>query len=521
MTKYIARYFSFFAAASAITLSIYYFIRVLFFLQVNYSWFDRLFALLMLLAETHMIIQAAGFVIQAIKLIQPVRQPTPVKLDKRKLPKVSVLLAVKDEPEVILHQTLITLKALDYENKEIYILDGSNDPEIQKVTHKEARLFDINYFEPPLGVTIKSKAEIINLLLPKLDSKYIAVFDVDQNPLPEFLMQTVAIAESSNKIAFVQTPQFYTNFDVSPIAKGAAMQQAIFYESICEAKSSFNAMFICGTNVIIRLDILKEVGGFDANFVTEDFATSVKMHQKGYHSVYYNHARVFGMAPESLPAYLKQQARWATGTLGVFRVLLHELFTHPTSLSIGQWWEYFLSGTYYLVGLAFFLLMLGPIFYLLFNVPSYFIDSRVYVVTFIPYFFLNLFVFFTTMRRRKYSWSQVFNGILLSTISFPVLIAAAINGFFRREKKFVVTPKGKSGYLSFRELLPWTLMMVLNALAITQGILDFGSAPYAKLVNIIWCCYHFFILSQILRLNAPPIFKNKVFKIIDPINNYG
>ena len=104
-------------------------------------------------------------------------------------------------------------------------------------------------------------------------------------------------------------------------------------------------MFCCGTNVILRASALKAIGGMDEGTVTEDFATSLKLHSHGFSSLYYNHTCVFGMGPEDLIGYFTQQFRWTAGTLQVFKKLVAQFFTKPFSLSMGQWFQYFLSGT--------------------------------------------------------------------------------------------------------------------------------------------------------------------------------
>ena len=82
--------------------------------------------------------------------------------------------------------------------------------------------------------------------------KYIAIFDADMNPLPDFAEWLVRIMEEDPKIAFVQTPQYYSNFEKNRVARAAGLQQVIFYEYVCEGKSAQDAMFCCGTNVMFR-----------------------------------------------------------------------------------------------------------------------------------------------------------------------------------------------------------------------------------------------------------------------------
>ena len=135
-------------------------------------------------------------------------------------------------------------------------------------------------------------------------------------------------------------------------------EPTVFYEYICEGKGSNDSMFCCGTNVVFRKKALSEVGGLDESTITEDFATSVKLHTNGWKSLYYNHVYAFGMGPENLTGYFKQQFRWAIGTISVLKKIIWQFVTRPFSLTFAQWWEYFLSSSYYLVGFAFFFLMI-------------------------------------------------------------------------------------------------------------------------------------------------------------------
>jgi len=273
---------------------------------------------------------------------------------------------------------------------------------------------------------------------------------------------------------------------------------------VCEAKNRINATFCCGTNVLISREALLAIGGFDETSITEDFATSLDWHAAGYRSVYVNNVEVFGMAPESLPAYFKQQFRWAAGTFGVLRKLFKKFFENPRALSPGQWWEYFMSGSYYFVGWAVFFLMLSPIIFLLFERPSYFMDIRVYAVAFLPYYLLTLVVFIGTMRKKNYTVGQTIRGMVINNLNFPILMKATVSGLLNLNLKFVVTAKGVSEKVPFLQLWPWLIMMLLNVLAFIVGVLKFWGNPLAYGINMFWCLYHLWILSNIFYLNQLP-----------------
>ncbi len=231
-------------------------------------------------------------------------------------------------------------------------------------------------------------------MLNGIDAKYLLILDADQRPGYNFLREVVPTLEEKPKLAFVQTPQYYVNRDSSKVSNAASAQQSTFYANVSEGKSVSNAMFACGTNIVLRVSALNDIGGFDEESVTEDFATSFKLHERGYSSYYYNNVFVEGDGPASIPGYYMQQMRWAYGTIGIFKKLLKELFRHPRRLTPVQWWEYFLSGTWYFVGWAFFFMMICPVAYLLFEIRPLLAEPYIYVVAYLPYLLILIATIF-------------------------------------------------------------------------------------------------------------------------------
>lgn len=485
--------------------------RIYTFFTNDFSYWNLIFAIFLFLAEGHSIVHTLGYILGALRLKKRgVTYHRMAELDEKRLPSVTVLVPARNEPEDVLELTFISLDGMEYNNKHLVFIDGS-DEEYQRKNRALCKKYNIEYFKPVNPP--RNKAEAINDYLPRISGKYLAVFDADQNPTGDFLRDTVALAEFSGKIGFVQTPQLYSNKDVSPIARGAAMQQSIFYESVCESKGAAEAMFCCGTNFLMRTEVFTTFGGFDETSVTEDFATSVKIHSLGYRSIYYNHVRAFGMAPETLPAYFKQQFRWSAGSVGVLRQLIIAWLSGKLTISFLQLWEYFLSATYYFTGWSFFIMMMCPAIYLIFNVPSYFANPYIYIGTFIPYYTLTMITFYFTMKKRNYVWSDVFAGIVMGEISYPILMLSTTEALLGMKFKFEITSKNHRGKMSFWALWPWTSVMVLLSVAIIFGIMKFSANPYAFGVNIVWCTYHLLLISRIFKLNqSPKVVKNELLK---------
>ena len=474
--------------------------------RAKYSVVDGVFAVLILLAEGFILFHGIGYAIAILwskkkaRSLSALSKEVP-RLEAEAQPPVAILVPARHEPRAVLEQTFITIDNMEYKNKRVYFLDDSVKEEYHKEAEELAQEYHLTLFrrtKPWHG----AKAGIINDFLEQMTEKYIVIFDADSNPMPDFLGPLVPIMEANEKLGFVQTPQFYTNIDENRIARAAVLQQAVFYEYICDGKGIVDSMFCCGTNVILRASALKAIGGMDERTVTEDFATSLKLHSHGFSSLYYNHVCVFGMGPEDLVGYFTQQFRWTAGTLQVFKSLVAQLFTKPFSLSLGQWFQYFLSGTYYLVGFAYFTLILGPLLYIFFKVPSFFIRPEVYFLSFLPYMVLSTSVFYFSLKTRNYKPRDLMLGQLLGASSCFVYMKAALAALLGFKISFGVTSKAKGGAVPLRVIWPQIAVMVATFIALVwAGNRFVYEHEPALIINGFWTLYQCIIFSSIFYFN--------------------
>ena len=488
---------------SLVTVIVYMITRASLVLYADYTLFEKTFSILLIVGEFFILVHAFGYalnILNVYRLNARKTPPAPTGESSLSSPFVAILVAARHEPREVLEETFASLYNLKYKNKKIFFLDDSSDEKYKKEAEEIAEEFSLELFRRK--ERHGAKAGIINDCLKKLDQKYVAVFDADQTPLPEFLDTLIPLLELDARLAFVQTPQFYTNIDENRVARASAFQQAVFYEYICEGKNTRDAMFCCGTNIVFRRRALQEVGGLDESTVTEDFATSVKFHAAGWKSLYHNHVYAFGMAPENLTAYFNQQYRWANGTISVFKKILWLFVCHPFSLKLRQWWEYFLSGSFYIVGIAFFVLMTCPVMYLLFNVPSFFARPEIYFLAFLPYITLSLVVFYMVLGRRHYKMKDLFMGQLLGVVTFSVYFRAVVSAILGIKTTFGITGKSKEKAISYFRLWPQLSIIFLSYISIIWGINRFVyERDPAILINGFWALYHLLAMSSIFYFN--------------------
>ncbi|MGD9972261.1 MAG: glycosyltransferase family 2 protein [Desulfatirhabdiaceae bacterium] len=520
------------AVVTMMVIFLYLMARTALFFAAPYAWYEKILAAFLLGAETFILIHGFGYFLNMLHVARhspdvPIHQPLPLS---EAFPPVAIIVSSYKEPLPVIENTLICFYNLTYPNKHLYFLDDTRYDLDWDTPENQAEYRNrIDRLCQEIGVHLfrrnwhGAKAGMINDFLDFLNGhpkegfqfhpfgpprnepeKYIIVFDADMNPFPDFIEPLAAIMENRPELAFIQTPQYYSNFEANRVARAAGLQQAIFYEYICEGKSLQDAMFCCGTNVIFRREALNSVGGFDESSVTEDFATSLKFHTSGWSSRYLNKVCAFGMGPEDLGGYFRQQFRWALGTVGLFRTIIKRFFHNPSALPAAKWWEYFLSGSHYFVGWVFMIMVYFPILYLFWDVPSYFSRPEVYFLFFVPYMTLSMTLFISTLHQRRYRLTELFQGVLLNAVCFPVFMKASLLGILGVRGTFGITPKGQSRALPLTGLWPQLGTAVLCFSAVVWGAhrLAYEPAPaFAILVNMFWCIYHFCILTATLYFN--------------------
>ncbi|MBP6941289.1 MAG: glycosyltransferase [Syntrophorhabdaceae bacterium] len=522
--------------AAMVFAATYLITRVVLFFITDYAWYEKLLAFFLLLAEIFILTHGIGYFLEIFSVAWSKRtlarrfDPL-VSLDRH--PPVAVVMPSYKEPLEVVKNSLITFYNLSYPNKYIYFLDDTRyDTNWDTPENMEAYKRSIEELCQHIGVGLfrrkwhGAKAGIINDFLQYLGGdgnedfkfynysgrakpeveKYLVVFDADSNPFPDFLEPLVAYMEKTPRLAFIQTPQYYINFESNRIARAAGLQQTVFYEYICEGKASKDATFCCGTNVLFRREALSDVGGFDESSVTEDFATSLQFHLKKWKTTYLNRVRTFQMGPEDLGGYFKQQFRWSLGTIGLLPRVIGRFLIKPHALTLLQWWEYFLSTTWYFIGFVFFIMLICPVVFLFFNVPVYFALPEFYFLVFFPYIIVTFTTFYWTLKQRNYAVKDLVTGQLLTFVTFPVFMKSAVLALLGFKGTFGITPKGTSRALPLSAMWAQLAMLVVCFAAAVWGVnrIIYEQQPLGGLlVNTFWCLYHAVILSSIFYFNKP------------------
>jgi len=234
--------------------------------------------------------------------------------------------------------------------------------------------------------------------------------------------------------------------------------------------------------------------------VTEDMATSMRLHGLGWKSVYHGEILAIGLAPEDLETMLGQRLRWAQGTMQVF---FRENPLLQWRLSLGQRLMYFGTMWSYLSGFPALVYVTAPVLCLAFGVIPVTAYSLDFFARFLPFLVLNQLLFWVVAAGRP-TW----RGAQYSLALFPVWIesvtSAVRNVFFGQPLGFRVTSKTGAEDDRRRWDLVKPQLYVMGALVVALIVVGIrilagqadGIAPY---VNIVWVIYDLAVFSIIIR----------------------
>ncbi|MEO7386384.1 MAG: glycosyltransferase family 2 protein, partial [Gammaproteobacteria bacterium] len=347
-----------------------------------------------------------------------------------------------------------------------------------------------------------AKAGNLNNALKHTSAKLIAIFDADHAPAPAFLEETLGFF-SDERVAFVQTPQDFYNLDSFQHRHESRdsrvwSEQTLFFRVIQAGKDCWNSAFFCGSCAIIRREALDDIGGFATGSVTEDIHTSIRLHKRGWQSVYYARSLAFGLAPATSVPFLKQRLRWGQGAMQVWRkegVLLARGLTLPQRLS------YLATMLAYFEGWQRAVFFLAPVVVLTTGVMPIMEVNAEFLVRFVPYYVLTFWAFEEVAR----GYGRSLLTEQYNMIRFAVFITATF-GYFMRTLRFAVTPKDMGqADATRRSLWPQYLVLGLNAVAIPVGIiLHFrgGSLPTGALIaNSLWAAATLGVAALAIRFS--------------------
>ncbi len=505
------RFFFIFTAA---IISLRYFIWRTFETLIYTGPYDLIGMMLIYLAECYAV--TIHFLGMFISLWPLESKPVPLPEDPALWPVVDILIPTYTESEDIVKLTVTAATQIDYprDKLNIYILDDGgtaarrNNPE----TFDRAweRYYNLRRMADALGVKYltrekneRAKAGNINHALTRINGDLMLILDCDHVPTKDILKNTAGWFLKDRNLFLVQTPHFFINTTTVEKNIGsfsnAPGENDMFYHGIQLGMDLWNASYFCGSAALLNRKFLLESGGIAGNTVTEDAETSLRLHDRGYNSIFINRPMICGLSPETFDSYIIQRTRWAQGMVQIF-VLSNPLF--QKGLNLWQKICYFNSCFFWFFSIARFIFYIGPGLFLIMGQKVYHASVYQIIAYAIPHV-LSVFIvmdFFYGKYRRRF-FSEVYESVQ-SLFLTPAVLSAMFNP---RKPSFKITPKGKQVANEFLNPMATVFFMIclLNTVGIGFAVVKWFYYPLFRSVIFIaffWCLYN--LLLGLITLGA-------------------
>ena len=252
------------------------------------------------------------------------------------LPHVTTQIPLYNETNVA-ERVIRAVAAMDYPTAkhEIQILDDSNDETCAIVdiltTELKAEGHDISVIRRKDRTGFKAGA--LRYGMDRCKGEYIAIFDADFVPPPDFLCKLVPALKSDDRTGFVQARWGHLNPDKSLLTRA----QRIGIDGhfmIEQCARSYNNLFLNfnGTAGLWRKQAIIDSGNWQDDTLTEDMDLSYRCQLAGWTAAYYPNLIVPAELPESYTAFKSQQFRWAKGSIQTALKIMPRVLRSEASL---------------------------------------------------------------------------------------------------------------------------------------------------------------------------------------------
>lgn len=280
------------------------------------------------------------------------RYKTP-QLSRADKPLVAIHLPIFNERYVVERLLDSCTRLADHYGKEkvhISVLDDSDDETTtilqDMVSSYRSKSFNIEVVHRDDRSGFKAGA--LNTALARTKEEFIVVFDSDFLPKADFLDRAVSYIGADNHLGVVQFRWSYTNRDYNWITKSVSIGMDAYF-LIEQPGRCAEGLFhnFNGSGGIIRVEALRQAGGWQLDTLAEDLDASYRIQMRDYRILYVLDDVPCEITP-TVASFKRQQARWARGSLQVAKKILPDLILRR-DVSFKRKFEAFIHLTYYLV----------------------------------------------------------------------------------------------------------------------------------------------------------------------------
>ncbi|MGH7449867.1 MAG: glycosyltransferase family 2 protein [bacterium] len=370
---------------------------------------------------------------------------------------VDVFVPTYDEPLWLAERMLRAAIAIRYPHQ-TYLIDDGRKKEYGEL----AEQLGAHYLSRPTNED--NKAGNVNYALARTKGEFVAIFDIDHVPQPDYLDRSLGHFDDP-KIGFVQVILSHDNDAESFVAGASSQRNNGFFGAPMLGLNGIGCAQAFGSNCIFRRRALESIDEYKPG-LAEDLHTSIRLHAAGWRSAYVPEALAHGLEPADLASFFKQQLKWSRG---IFTILKKIYPCVARRLSLAQNIGYLWRLSCYLAGPMVAVNILAAILVLFFGSPNVTAAFTDYLVHGAPLAFIGAVIGYS-VDKKYYTASHSpqcmpFGGLFLAYGAWPIYTLSFICELFSIDLPFIATPKEAKGGNFLKLVAP----QIVTAILLTAG----------------------------------------------------
>ena len=379
------------------------------------------------------------------------RNKRPIPVDHfKELPTVTIQLPMYNERYVV-KRVIDAACAMEYPRQklQIQVLDDSTDDTSLIIRDCVGRMAEKGYNISYLHRKDRQgfKAGNLAAALPQAEGEFVAVFDADFLPEPDFLRRTIHYF-ADIRVGMVQSRWGHINRDNSLLTRIQAMMLDGHFtiEHVARNRSG-RFMSFNGTAGIWRKACIEDAGGWHCDTLTEDLDLSYRAQIRGWKFVYLPEMVSPAELPPEMNAFKTQQFRWTKGAVQTCKKLLPRVLAAPLPVKVKIEAFFQLTNWILFPCMTLLTLFLFPAFLIKLSPFKPGAPSQIlFDLTVFNLGTVSITVFYLSSQREIYrSWV---NKITLLPVLMSVGIGISLNnckavleGLWGKQSEFIPTPK--------------------------------------------------------------------------------
>ena len=377
--------------------------------------------------------------------------PRVVPSPPREWPMVTIQLPIYNELFVA-ERLIDNMAAMDYprDRLEIQVLDDSTDETVDIVARKVEtyRRQGLQIHHIRRGTREGFKAGALDYGLGLARGEFIAIFDADFLPRPDFLKRTIPYFDDP-RIGVVQTRWEHLNEDYSLITRLQALQLNVHFsvEQTGRRLGNFLLQFN-GTAGVWRRRAIEDAGGWQPDTLTEDLDLSIRAQLRGWKIHYLEEVGAPAELPAEMNSFKSQQYRWMKGGAETAKKMLPRVWRSQLSLT-----QKLHATGHLLASTIFVFVFIAGVFSvpMLFAIDALGIEPKWYTF-FLTGWLSIIAVYYVGNVQTEFLKGPYLKRVLKFVLLFPLFLAlsmglslhntvAVLQGYLGKKTPFVRTPK--------------------------------------------------------------------------------